>query len=126
MKDPGMAEHFDALETRDPARREEELMHALASHVAHAQKSTGAHAQILAGVDASAVTSRAALAKLPVTRKHELLERQRAARATDPFGGFAAITRGPAMRHVFASPGPIYEPEGAASDYWRSARCLYA
>jgi phenylacetate-CoA ligase len=27
---------------------------------------------------------------------------------------------------VFASPGPIYEPEGAAADYWRMARALYA
>ena len=30
------------------------------------------------------------------------------------------------MRRVFASPGTIYEPEGAAPDYWRTARALYA
>ncbi len=35
------------------------------------------------------ITSRAALAQLPVTRKYELLERQQAQRATKPFGGFA-------------------------------------
>jgi phenylacetate-CoA ligase len=27
---------------------------------------------------------------------------------------------------VFASPGPIYEPEGTAKDYWRMARAIYA
>jgi phenylacetate-CoA ligase len=120
-----MADHFDALETRDPAQREQELMQALARHVAQAQTS-GAFREILAGVDAASVTSRAALAKLPVTRKHELHERQRASLKTDPFGGFSTVVRGPAMRHVFASPGPIYEPEGVARDYWRSARCLFA
>ena len=30
------------------------------------------------------------------------------------------------MPRVFASPGPIYEPEGAARDYWRMARALFA
>ena len=121
-----MADHFDALETRDPGRREQDLMQALARHVAHAQKASGAHGAILSGVDAASVTTREALAKLPVTRKHELLERQRASVPGDPFGGFSTLVRGPGMRHVFASPGPIYEPEGTAADYWRSARCLYA
>ena len=27
---------------------------------------------------------------------------------------------------MFASPGPIYEPEGARADYWRLARPLFA
>jgi phenylacetate-CoA ligase len=30
------------------------------------------------------------------------------------------------MPRVFASPGTIYEPEGARADYWRIARALYA
>jgi phenylacetate-CoA ligase len=57
-----------------------------------------------------------------------LLERQKASRAQggDPFGGFAALVRGPAMSRVFASPGPIYEPEGAGRDYWRAGRALFA
>ena len=122
----------DALETRDPAARECALLAALPAQVRAAQ-ATAAGAQCLAGVDAAAITSRGALARLPVTRKHELLERQQAARAAggDPFGGFAAIgwlaqgARRPARR-VFQSPGPIYEPEGAAPDYWRMARALHA
>ncbi|MBA2965329.1 MULTISPECIES: phenylacetate--CoA ligase family protein [Ramlibacter] len=117
---------FDALETRPPAEREAAQSQALARQVAHAQRAAPAYATLLAGVDAGTVTSRQALARLPVTRKHELLERQRAARASDPFGGFAAAVRGPALPRVFASPGPIYEPEGATRDYWRTARALFA
>jgi len=123
-----MTEFFDALETRDPAAREAALMAALPAHVAHAQQRSAAFADILAGVDAAAVGSRAALAGLPVTRKGELLARQQASRAAgrDAFGGFATGRWGAAMRRVYASPGPIYEPEGTAVDYWRTARALYA
>jgi phenylacetate-CoA ligase len=121
-----MTDFYDALELRDPAQREADLLMALPRQVAHAQAATAAFAQIFAGIDADAVRSRAALAKLPVTRKSELLERQKAQRATDALGGFSAIARGPAMRRVFASPGTIYEPEGTAADYWRTARSLYA
>ncbi len=119
-------EFFDALETRSPEQREREQMSELATQVAHAQQHSNAFAEILRGVDASTVNSRAALAQLPVTRKTELLERQKAQRARDPFGGFSALRRGPAMSRVYASPGPIYEPEGATRDYWRAGRCLYA
>ena len=82
---------YDAQETRDPAQREAALMAALPGHVARAQQATSAFAESLAGVDAAGITSRAALAKLPVLRKHELLERQKALRAQDPFGGYSAI-----------------------------------
>jgi len=122
---------LDALETRTPAEREAALLAALPAQIAHAQAATAAFAQILAGIDATAITSRAALASLPVTRKGELLERQKARRAEDAMGGFAAIgwrgqlaTRG--ARRVFQSPGPIYEPEGSGSDYWRLARAMRA
>jgi len=79
-------------------------------------------------VQAQEITSRAALASLPVTRKSELLARQKASRAAgrDVFGGFASISRGPAMPRLYASPGPIYEPEGTAPDYWRTARAMVA
>ena len=123
-------EHLSALETRDPAEREAALMSALPSLV-RAARGTAAMAERLATVDADTVTSRAALARLPVTRKHELLSRQQAQRKVDPFGGFSAIgwrTQGalrPARR-VFQSPGPIYEPEGAATDYWRLSRAMNA
>jgi phenylacetate-CoA ligase len=121
-----MSEFFDALETRDPQEREAQLMAALPAQVAHAQRNAAAYAQILAGVDAAAVRSRAELAKLPVTRKGELHERQKATRATDPFGGFSTLVRGPQMPRMYASPGPIYEPDGGTRDYWRAARGMYA
>ena len=129
-----MTEYYDALETRNPAQREGELLAALPGLVATAQR-TRAFAGILAGVEPAAVSTRAALAALPVTRKSELLQRQQSERADpslgDPFGGFSAIgwraTRStrPARR-VFQSPGTIYEPEGAAPDFWRFGRALYA
>jgi len=127
-KDDAMSDFFDALETREPAARETELMAALPRQIAHAQARSPAMAEILAGVDAATITSRAALARLPVTRKSELLVRQQASRAAgrDAFGGFAALRYGAAMPRLFASPGPIYEPEGTARDYWRSARALFA
>jgi phenylacetate-CoA ligase len=123
-----MSEFFDALETRSPAEREAAQMAALPGQIAHAQAHSPAMAEILKGVDATKVTSRAALAQLPVTRKHELLERQKASRAAggDAFGGFSALVRGRGMSRIFASPGPIYEPEGASADYWRAGRALFA
>lgn len=121
-----MNSHYDTLETRDPALREAELLRALPAQVGHAQRNSPAFADVLRGVDAAAITSRQALAGLPVTRKHELLERQSAQRAQSPFGGFSAIGFGADMPRVFASPGPIYEPEGTARDYWRMARAMYA
>jgi phenylacetate-CoA ligase len=117
-----MSDYFDLLETRDPELREREQMRALARQLAHAKAHAPAFAKILAHVEPTAVQDRAALAQVPVTRKSELLEIQKAHR---PFGGFAVARWGEARR-VFASPGPIYEPEGARADYWRLARALFA
>ncbi|SIR47013.1 phenylacetate-CoA ligase [Aromatoleum tolulyticum] len=115
--------YYDARETRDPAERERELMARLPAQIAHAKANAPAFAVVLEGVDAATVTSREALACLPVTRKSELLERQKAAR---PFGGFAATAWGADCRRVFASPGPLYEPESARPDYYRLARAFFA
>ncbi len=125
-----MTDYFDSLETRSAAAREAAWVAALPVQVANAQKNSAAYSEILKGVDAGGVTSLAALAKLPVTRKSELHERQKAAReasgAKESFGGFATLARGPGMPRIFSSPGPIYEPDGASRDYWRAARALYA
>lgn len=117
---------YDSLENRSPAEREAALFAALPKQIAHAQQNAPAMAEQLAGIDAASITTREALATLPVIRKYELLERQQAQRAENPFGGFAAIGMGAKMARVFASPGPIYEPEGKAKDYWRMARALHA
>ena len=118
--------HYDTLETRNPVEREAALMAALPVQVAHAQKNAPAFTASLASVNASSICSREALAQLPVIRKYELLAQQQAQRASNVFGGFAAIGFGRAMPRVFASPGTIYEPEGAGADYWRMARAIYA
>jgi len=117
-----MTAHYDALETRDPEVRERDMLGRLPAQVAHARARAPAFAKTLAAIDPAAVTSRAALAQLPVMRKGELLELQKSAR---PFGGLAASGFGEIAR-VFASPGPIYEPEGRAPDWWRLGRALFA
>lgn len=117
-----MTEFFDDLESRDPGRREADLMDTLSRQVAHAQQNAPAFTGILDGVEAGQVNSRQALAGLPVTRKSELVERQRAAR---PFGGLVT-SRPPRVGRIFASPGPIYEPEARTEDYWRFGRALFA
>jgi phenylacetate-CoA ligase len=124
------AETLDPLETRAPAQREASLMTALPGQV-RAALAVPALAERLAGIDPDAVNSRAALARLPVTRKHELFERQQAQRGVDVFGGFSALGWNAQKavrraRRVYQSPGPIYEPEGEAPDYWRSARAMRA
>jgi phenylacetate-CoA ligase len=121
-----MAEHFDLLETRDPEARERAIFAALPSQVAYAKTHAGAYARLLQDVDPASVSSRAALARLPVIRKSELVDLQK---TEPPFAGFAASGWGKAARRaqlVFASPGPLYEPGAAAGDYWRLARALFA
>jgi len=114
--------HFDTLETRDPELRRKQQLASLRGQLAHAKANAPAFAQRLANVDPDAITTLDALAQLPVTRKSELADLQRASK---PFGGLAATRYGEARR-VFQSPGPLYEPEGARPDYWRLARAMFA
>src|SRR5271170_7824424 len=99
-----MAEHYDALETRDPTERERALFAALPGQIAHAQQHAPGFAKILAGVSAKDIKDRKALAQLPVTRKSDLKDMQQAAL---PFGGLAAAAPGK-LAKMFMSPGPIY------------------
>ena len=117
-----MTTHYDLLETRMPAEREAALLRALPLQVGNAIANAPGFAAILAGVDAASITTREALARLPVTRKSDLKALQRSAL---PFGGLTAKRPGQ-MRKIFMSPGPIYEPEGRRDDYWRSARAMFA
>lgn len=115
-------EYYDALETRSPEVRERQQMAALPSLIAFARSYAPVYAELFDGIDAESVSTREALARLPVVRKSELAQRQQAA---PPFGGFVGDWRGRVAR-VYASPGPIYEPEGRAPDYWRTARAMFA
>ncbi|GGL73674.1 AMP-dependent synthetase [Wenxinia marina] len=99
-----MTEHYDDLETRAPEARAAAQEAAL-----NAQLSRLGMEQVgLSG-----------LARLPVLRKADLVERQR---ALPPFGGLHVGE----ISHVFQSPGPIYEPGGAARDWWRFGRFVHA
>ena len=118
----GLIEYFDTLETRDPEVRERDQLVRLPLQIAYAKAHAPAFARILADIEPDAITTREALARIPVTRKSGLVELQKSNR---PFGSLAATCRGDAPR-VFSSPGPIYEPGGGAPDYWRLARALYA
>jgi phenylacetate-CoA ligase len=116
-----MGEHYDALETRDPAEREQAQATTLAELIARALAAPG-WATHLAGVDPGTVTSRAALAKLPLLRKSDLPALQK---ASPPFGGFN-VTPPEKMRRLLMSPGPIFEPQGAGPDHYGMTRALYA
>ena len=116
-----MPDHYDALETRDPALREREQFARLPDIVARAMTAPG-WAKQLAGVDAKSVNSRAALAKLPVLRKADVAALQK---ENPPFGGLNATAPGN-TRRLLMSPGPIFEPEGEGKDWWGSARALFA
>lgn len=125
---------YDALEVRSPAQRESEFWEALRRMAAHAKTHAPAWAERLRGIDPQDLTGPEALARVPVLRKSELLELQRASRTRgeDVFGGHATVgwtARRPhpaTAARVFGSPGPIYEPQAHGPDYWRMARALHA
>ena len=116
-----MADLYDALESRDPAAREKDLFSALPALISRAQQAKG-WSTILKGIDAAAITSRRALADLPVTRKSELKDLQK---SSLPFGGLTTTATSQLSR-IFMSPGPLFDPEGKGSDWWRYARPLHA
>ena len=113
---------FDALETREPHQREQELFADVRDQIAHAQRHSPYFARTLAGVASADIKDRAALAKLPVTRKSDLIELQQ---AEPPFAGMAALPLA-RLGRVFMSPGPMFDPEGRRADYWRLARAMFA
>jgi len=116
-----MSDFYDSLETRAPEAREADLFARLPK-VLQAAVSAPGYAAHLKGIDPTAITSRAALAQLPILRKSDLPALHK---AKPPFGGFVPQPAGSFAR-LFTSPGPIFEPEGAEHDVWRGARSLFA
>ena len=117
-----MSEHYDELETRSPEAREGALMAALPAHIAHAKANAPGFARILQDVEPREIKSRKSLGRLPVTRKSDLASLQK---ENPPLGGLNATPLGK-LAKLFVSPGPIYDPEGRGSNWWRSARGLFA
>src|SRR5712671_3050715 len=116
-----MTDHYDALETREPAMREADLFARLPDVLRRAMAAP-AYAERLKGIDPGSITSRAALAHLPVLRKSDLPALHKAA---PPFGGLVSGPPG-SFGRLFTSPGPIFEPEPTDADPWRGARALFA
>ena len=114
--------YYDRQEVRNAADRERSIFHALPGLLRHAIDNSPHYAAALKGIDPDQVIDRAALARLPVLRKAELIELQQ---RQLPFGGLTA-TPASRLARIFASPGPIYDPEGARLDYWRFARAMFA
>src|SRR3981189_3149533 len=116
-----MTDHYDALETREPATREADLFSRLPDALRKA-KAAPAYAERFKAINPAEITSRAALARLPVLRKSDLPALHKTA---PPFGGLISGLPG-SFGRLFTSPGPILEPEPAHADPWRGARALFA
>lgn len=115
-------QQFDARERQDPALRERDLFVRLPELMAHAMRRAPGWASHLEGCDLAGIVDRVSLAALPILRKSDLMERQK---ADPPFGGFLAGELSEAAR-VFMSPGPIWEPQAPGLDPWNGARSLFA
>ncbi|MDY3331155.1 MAG: AMP-binding protein [Pelistega sp.] len=127
---------YDTQETLSAEERELHLFSVLRDNLRQLADKVPALAKQIEGINISELNSREDLAAIPVIRKYELLNAQTQARqaATEVvpgdekhriFGDFSAVGWGQAAR-VFCSPGPIFEPEVARTDYWRMARALFA
>ena len=108
------ASFFDSLETRSADQRKAEQAAVLQVRLAAITVAPEAWRDAAAGVQ-----SAEDLPKLPVLRKSELSEWQK---ARPPFGGIEVSN----VSHVFQSPGPIYEPGGRGEDWFRMGRFLHA
>ena len=117
-----MGNFYDALEARDPLQREGDMFAALPEQLAYAKANAAYFGERLAGIDLREISTRAALASLPVTRTSDLPDLQK---LNMPCGGLAATPPGRLAR-LFVSPGPVYDPEGRSADYWGTARVLFA
>jgi len=117
-----MSEFYDDLETRDHRAREVAQFAELPFQIANAKDNAAFYRRLFKDVSPQDITSRTALAALPLTRKSELIELQRNA---PPFGGLATAAPGDLVR-IYQSPGPIYDLEPLGRDTWRTARALYA
>lgn len=83
----------------------------LREHVLRAYENAPAVRQILDGVGVAPrdVDGVEDLRRIPVTSKERLLELQR---AEPPFGGFLGVDA-KELKHVFVSPGPLFDPQAA-------------
>ncbi len=112
---------YDSLEVDNPDLREGALFGRLPNLIALALSGAG-WARQLGSVDPNMVTSREALAALPVLRTGDWP----ALRGDDPpFGGLVISQRG-RTRRLLMTPGPVFHPDMDGKDWWGAARALFA
>ena len=101
-------------------RRCDDRVSAVLPHAARRVEALGNRLR-QAGLGPDDLVDVAALDRLPVLSKDDLVDLQAAA---PPFGGLLAP--GATVRRIFQSPGPLYEPEPDVSDPWRWLPALTA
>ena len=120
------SEFYDELEIADPGEREIVLFEALGRHLSAAKEDTPYFKDLFRDIGPGGrlgeIKTRADLAKLPVTRKSDLGALQK---KDPPLAGMTAIALAN-FRHIYQSPGPVYEPDAKGKDWWRLGRALHA
>lgn len=107
----------EARETMPAAKRTEAQREMLRETVRHAYEHASATRRKMddAGVRPGDVKELADLRRIPLTRKADLKHIQK---GEPPFGGLAAVPPR-AMRRIYVSPGPTFDPEGREATHWR-------
>ena len=107
----------EALETMPAAKRAQAQREMLRATVLHAYEHAPATRKKMddAGVRPGDVKEPSDLRRIPVTRKADLKYIQK---GEPPFGGLAAVPPR-AMRRIYVSPGPTFDPEGRDATHWR-------
>jgi len=112
---------MEKIEVMDKKGREKYLREKITSIVKLAYEKSEALRKKMdeAGLKPGDIKGPEDLEKMPITRKDEVITLQR---ENPPFGGFLASPE--KVRHIFMSPGPIYEPHCDAEDYWDTERAF--
>jgi phenylacetate-CoA ligase len=115
--------YFDDLEERPVNARHIYLERKLRASISHAYKYAPAAKEMMdkARVKPRDIHSMKSLVRLPIIRRNDLVERQK---AQPPYGGFLAI-KPEVVERVFIAPGPFYLPPHSAKIEW-FARALWA
>jgi phenylacetate-CoA ligase len=118
--EPG--KYFDEMETQSDEAREKYRNENLYQTIGYAYRNSTFAKNLLdkAGVRPFAIRTPKDLELLPITRKNDLIEMQK---ANPPFGGLLAVSA-EEIERIFISPGPIYEYQSSGIQWF--ARSFYA
>ena len=111
----------DSMELRSEKERDSYQFEKLRNIIDLAKSNSEGWKSILEGIKSDSIQKRNDLNNIPITQKSSLSKFQS---LNPPLGGLT--TKNPNnFRHLFASPGPIYEP-GGKGDFWRMSRAMQA